>query len=144
MISVYRAFVRNDDSLGDRAKKGIFEENSEWSQYIVLLSDIMIVWEIQQKYEFLDKTNVFPGDLKISSFFPRFFWLILEVHTSLCLPILVILTRLTEQAKISKSVRIEHSMCLTPQYLDLTYVGELDFRFAQDHSNRFDLYGYLP
>ena len=101
MISVYRAFVRNDDSLGDRAKKGIFEENSEWSQYIVLLSDIMIVWEIQQKYEFLDKTNVFPGDLKISSFFPRFFWLILEVHTSLCLPILVILTRLTEQAKIS-------------------------------------------
>ena len=68
MISKYCPFLRNIDSLGDRGKKQFFKVASKCHPFprnIDSLGD-------RAKKQVLGKNQFFQGDLKMSSFSPKY------------------------------------------------------------------------
>ena len=62
MISKYRCFCRNVDSLEDKGKKRFFWQKyifSRWSQNIVVFAEMLIVYKIKAKNDFLEKKLFF-------------------------------------------------------------------------------------
>ena len=68
VISKYRPFHRNIDSLGFTSKNKFFMVISQYRPFPRYIDSLGIT----AKTNFLGKNQFFQGDLKLSSFFPKY------------------------------------------------------------------------